>query len=158
DETYFSRIHAPRDVTTAASLWGSHAEQWWYGNQLSVKRHHKWNRALSPAALFRWEFIEPTNDNFVWDDDDIDKARQSGQEVLGNLYQKKASWANRNYLKIGTPSGTFVVGETVTQTSTGASGTVQWVGTSANLTGYALQLSPFTGNFVSGSAVVGGTT
>jgi hypothetical protein len=145
-EIYFCRLRNDKPNP----VMGSHAEQWWYNNQMASEVYG-WNRCLSPAALFRWAFIEPTDGVWKWEDVDVDKTMQSGQTLLGVLYQNRAAWANRWYLTLTNVTGTFTVGQGVSQGT--ATGLISWVASPQSVTGPALQLTSVVGTFAAGGTV-----
>jgi len=149
-ELYFCRL---RNDKPNQSL-GTHAEQWWYNNQMASEIYG-WNRALSPAALFRWAFIEPTDGTWKWEESDVDMVLQSGQTMLGTLYQSRATWANRWYLTMTNATGTFALGDKVVQDSPAAAGYISWIASPQSLTGPALQLTNVTGTFTAGQTLYG---
>lgn len=148
-EIYFCKLKG----TTPNPRMGTHAEQWWYNNQLAAPVY-AWNRALSPAALFRWQFVEPKDDGqFVFESDDVDKTLQSGQKLLGVLYQQRAAWANRWYMTLTNISGTLSPGDRVTQG--GAAGNISWIASAQSVTGPAIQLTNVTGTFTQNQPITG---
>jgi len=147
-ELYFCRLRNEKPNP----YMGAHAEQWWYNNQMA-SRVYGWNRALSPAALFRWAFIEPSDGVWVWEETDVDMALQSGQTMLGTLYQSRAAWANRWYLTMTNVLGTFAPGERVSHAT--GTGYISWVASPQSITGPALQMTNVTGTFNPGGTVTG---
>jgi Bacterial Ig domain len=45
----------------------------------------KWDRAMSPSALFRWELVERVDDQFAWNESRVNTANRRGFQVLGTL-------------------------------------------------------------------------
>jgi len=45
----------------------------------------KWARATSPAGFFRWSVVEPVDDQFVWYDEQVQRAGRYGITTLGTL-------------------------------------------------------------------------
>jgi len=60
----------------------------------------KWDRALSPAAFFRWKDVEPADDRFLWFDKPVALAKRRGVMALGTLGTNNywPQWADRNGL------------------------------------------------------------
>jgi hypothetical protein len=54
----------------------------------------KWDRAMSPAGLFRWEDVEPQDDQLVWHDDQVNLANSRGVQILGTLGVQWPGWAD----------------------------------------------------------------
>ncbi|HHT9158707.1 MAG TPA: triple tyrosine motif-containing protein [Candidatus Brocadiaceae bacterium] len=78
----------PRPITLGineSSIIGSHVPFNDYFLSLMQKVGIKWNRTLSTGKQFRWNLIEPTKGNFIWKDDEIDRAAQYGMRVLGTI-------------------------------------------------------------------------
>lgn len=156
-EMYFSILHAPRVIDPDLSHFGGHLDSYWY--QAEIAAATPWTRMLSPNAVLRWSIVEPTNGTYVFSDAIVNRTL-SVKKVFGVLDSSRPAWAKRVYFEISTPTGAFVPGETVTQTTpSAASGTITYVfvaGTHQN--GPALQLNATTGTFVKGSTITGGTS
>ena len=86
EEVIYGVVPRPqRSGRDEGSLIGSHSNfsDWQYDamSRLGIK----WDRALSPGRYFRWSVIEPEDDEFIWYDSKIDRARERGISVLGTL-------------------------------------------------------------------------
>jgi hypothetical protein len=84
EEVVYSVIPRPYnmglDENSIMGIHGSYAEYLFGALQ---KMGIKWTRAVSPGAFFRWSKVEPTEGNFIWYDDEIQKALVHGVNVLG---------------------------------------------------------------------------
>lgn len=155
-EMYFSRLHKPRMPPADQARIGGHLENWWYSAELADGI--QWTRLLSPnAAVDRWKEIEKSEGVFTWYDW-LMMRTVGGKNAFGVLQSAHALWADRHYFEYTVTSGTFVVGETVTQTGVAASGIVTYVFTGAHVNGPSLQLKSVTGSFQQGSIITGGTS
>lgn len=114
----------------------------------------KWTRNLSPGAHYRWNVAEPTEGSFVWMDAEIQRPKNFGVTVLGNIGENAPAWAHRTYFTISSIVGSFQHGESV-RTASGASGNIALVLDSTSATGWALQLTNVQGTFASGAAITG---
>jgi hypothetical protein len=154
-EMYFSRMHTPRNVAPEQSRIGAHIESFWYSGQLASGS--KWTRLLSPNALLRWELVEPTQG--VWKYSEPQVYRTATMKMpLGILDSSRPTWAKRHYVKTSSVTGTFLIGETVNQSPSGASGVVATVFTDSDVCKSGLQLKNVTGTFTKTNTITGVTS
>lgn len=103
-------------------------------------------RALSPAALFRWQFNEPSNNAFDWPDDEVSAFQTNGTQLLGNISATCETWARRTWFRITNASGSFSPGETVSSST--ATGLVALHSGTNSFTRGSLYLTNVTGTFI----------
>jgi hypothetical protein len=84
EEVVYSVIPRPQnmgfDETSIMGIHGSYADFVFGAMQ---KMGIKWTRAVSPGTFFRWSYVEPTEGNIIWFDDEIQKALNHGISILG---------------------------------------------------------------------------
>lgn len=101
DETYAETVYSvlPRPGTLEVdetSMFGTHVSAGVYFLSAMQKTGVKWNRSLSTGKWFRWSVAEPTDDAYVWFDDEIGTQTTYGLTVLGVLGSEVVhvpSWA-----------------------------------------------------------------
>jgi hypothetical protein len=153
-EIYFSRLPVARTIAPLSSIFGGHLEAKWYQGQLNDSMG--WTRVFSPNGALRWDVIETSPGVYNWLDGLANRTFALGKASLVNLYQKHATWANRDYIRLTSVSGPgFNIGNHIVQSSSGAHGTITWAGTVSDVTGDALQLSNvFGGTFITGGGIL----
>lgn len=155
EEIVFSIIPKPaiagRDTT---SLVGTHLYSGEWEGKLMERLGIKWNRALSPAAWFRWSLAEPAEKAFIWHDSDVLAATRNGITLMANIGEHAPAWAHRHFFGLSGVNGSFRPGETVLASS-GGSGTVTVVLGVAHATGHALQLTAVNGTLAQGQTLRG---
>jgi hypothetical protein len=131
-----------------------------YDRQLGLMQRLglKWTRGLSTGQCWRWVNAEPVEGNYVWFDDQVALPAKYGVSIMANIGENVPTWAYRTYFALNTPTGPgFQVGE-IAQSSSGGTGKITTVLTTAHATGYALQLIDATGAFNKGDAITGLTS
>lgn len=101
EEVLFGVVPRPqRPGPDRTSSIGIHSHFYPFTYDAATKLGIKWDRALSPAAFFRWKDIEPERGKFLWFDDDVATARQHGVSAMGVLSTNNywPEWADRNGL------------------------------------------------------------
>ncbi len=101
EEVLYGVVPRPqRAGADSTSTIGTHSNFLGFTNAAMRKLGIKWDRALSPAGFFRWADVEPADDEFVWFDEPVARAKRQGVRTLGvigtNNYWPK--WADRNGL------------------------------------------------------------
>ncbi|RJQ32186.1 MAG: DUF1565 domain-containing protein [Actinobacteria bacterium] len=98
EEVNYSVI--PRSQTAAVnenSIFGSHVPFYDYWLAQMQKVGVKWNRSLSTGQeMFRWYYVEPTDNSFVWQDSKVAKPAQYGMKIMGTIGSEVAhipTWA-----------------------------------------------------------------
>jgi hypothetical protein len=77
---------SPESGQRPEGMIGAHSN--WDTNQIRFLRAagHTWTRSLSPSInLFRWRIVEPSRDNFVWNDAGVQAFAGNGLSALGTL-------------------------------------------------------------------------
>jgi len=77
----------PRPNTTQnvnASYMGVHPNFFDFSLDVITRLGIRWARAMSPAGFFRWGF-EPQDSQFVWYDDEVQRAASRGITILGTI-------------------------------------------------------------------------
>lgn len=92
-EITFSVLPRPRTGDIDKSFVGIHGML--EDDQLPILKRLgiNWLRIFSTAQFVNWEFVEPTDDNFVWYDSFLQKAKNYGFKLLGTLGDDIPAWA-----------------------------------------------------------------
>ena len=86
EEVIYGIVPRPRRAgADRASLIGTHSNFTAFQYDVMARLGIKWDRALSPAVLYRWGDVEPEDDKFIWFDAETRRAEQHGISVLGTL-------------------------------------------------------------------------
>ena len=101
EEVVFSVLPRPSvQGLDGSSAIGIHPNLVDYQLEALQKMGMKWARALSPAAIFRWSNIEPTEGQLIWHDDQVQKALVYGMTILGTIGTNNywPAWADKGGL------------------------------------------------------------
>jgi Big-like domain-containing protein len=96
EEVLFGVVPRPQVIgADPGSAMGIHSNFLGFQYATLQKLGIKWDRAMSPGAFFRWNLVEPVDDQIAWFDSRIDAARRHGVQIIGTIGEGSwPSWAD----------------------------------------------------------------
>jgi len=101
EELVYSIIPRPKIMSIDEdSMIGVHPVFHAYHLESLQKLGIKWARVMSPSAFFRWSRVEPVDDEIIWYDEEVQRAKDYGISILGTIGTNDywPSWADDNGL------------------------------------------------------------